>query len=158
MQQISMNIRHFFTVTQRISVTSQICMGVMKERLALHNQRFDHVMIWLELQYQIATNGVGTGKLELQSSCHPAENPWFDDRSSSQPRTCHHHRVVWWLLTWIGDFRSVSTRAVAGLAVTFGNSCNNWTHIIKVMKPNFWILFNMSQNSKLCWKLIWTAF
>jgi len=50
----------YFTVIRWILVQSQICQREVKERLKLHNQRTDHIVIRSELKYSIGAKVAGT--------------------------------------------------------------------------------------------------
>jgi len=78
---ISFTICPYFTVTQRISVWSQIGMPKVKELIILQNLRIHHVMIRSELKCGFAAKSVETVKLELRSSSKPAKHPWFNVQS-----------------------------------------------------------------------------
>ena len=76
----SLKNRLYFTVTQRISVRSQIWMREVKEGLKLHNLCMDHVMIRSELIYLIGAKAVGTIYLEPQFGSNPAKYLRFNVR------------------------------------------------------------------------------
>jgi hypothetical protein len=70
--QISKIIGPSVTATQRMSVRLQIWKRQMKERPDLNNLHTDHITIWLELKFFIATKSVGTVKLKPWSGEQPA--------------------------------------------------------------------------------------